>query len=635
MFDNHSLPINSVRVSDPFWDSRILNAVERVIPYQWRVLNDAEPGAEKSHAVMNFRIAAGLEEGEFGGRQFQDSDLAKWMEAASFSLMYRDSPEIRAHLDEAIGLLEKAQQPDGYLDTHYILKKPDRKWKELAHGHELYCAGHMLEAAVAYTQVTGDDRFMKVMDRLVDLIDATFGKGPGKTEGYPGHEEIELALMKAYALKQDEKYLRLADYFIRARAAVPGFKENDPVYREYAEKDRSLDASYYQAHKPLTEQESAEGHAVRAMYLFTGAADVALATGAQDLKAALERLWNNVTRRRMYITGGVGSQGAGERFTIDYDLPNDTCYTETCASVGLAMWALRMLRLDPKAEYADIMERALYNNVLSGIAVDGEHYFYVNPLQIRPETARFRADLADVEPSRVKWFGCACCPPNVIRTLTGLGGYVATRMDERIYLHLYVGSQIDLGGGSILEIKTEMPWEGEAEIHAASERAVDLALRIPGYAGSFDIQLDGQSCFWQERQGYAFLTLPPGGTLRISFAMKPQVIAANPHVQEDCGKVCVLRGPFVYCAEEADNGKDLQDIRLNVNAPLSVEKSDLFGGIRVIQAEGWKTDPEAFADDVLYRDISGVKEKETQVTLIPYHLWNNRGEGEMSVWLRA
>ena len=632
---NHEVPVKNVRVNDAFWNGQIENAVENVIPYQWRVLNDAEPGAEKSHAVANFRIAAGEEEGEFYGFRFQDTDLAKWMEAAAFSLIYKDDPVVRRELEDAITLLEKAQLENGYLDTYYILKKPDLKWKEISIGHELYCAGHMLEAAVAYKQITGSDRFMNVMDKLIDLISDSFGKGEGKLDSVPGHEEIELALMKAYNTTGKEKYKDLAEYFILNRGAGEGFTKEES-YLATAEKYSDMDPEYYQIHRPILQQDTAEGHAVRVMYLCTGMADVALATGNQELTNTLHALWKNVTGKRMYITGGVGSQGDGERFTIDYDLPNDTCYTETCAAIGLAMWSLRMLRLEPRAEYADVMERALYNNVLSGIAVDGEHYFYVNPLMIKPDVAHYRKDHESVEPQRVKWFGCSCCPPNIIRTLCGLGGYIYTQDENRVYQHLYVGNRAEIelpGGKAALRCDTAMPWEGGATVKVTADKPFELALRVPGYAENFSVTVNGAAVKPVMENGYAVVNVRDGDAVDITFTMEPILWSANPRVTEDCGKVCLTRGPLVYCAEEADNGPLLQDLLLDTAAPVVVDAKPMFGGIRVLKARALRTADDGWDGETLYRPYKQTRRTPVTVKFIPYYLWNNRGEGEMTVWM--
>lgn len=628
--------IRQIHVDDGFWNKRIRNAVEKVVPYQWRVLNDREPGAEPSHAIRNFKIAAGMEEGEFYGYQFQDSDVAKWIEAASYSLIYEDSPEIRAALDEAIGIIEKAQQADGYLDTHYILKKPDRKWKEIAHGHELYCTGHMLEAAVAYRAVTGDDRLLRVMERNVELIRSVFGSEEGKLDSYPGHEEIELALMKAYHATGEKKYLELADYFVENRGTRPAFLEEER-FLELSRENRWLEADYHQAHARIRDQKTAEGHAVRAMYFYTGAADVALEKQDPTLKAALDALWDNVTGKRMYLTGGVGSQGEGERFTIDYDLPNDTCYTETCAAIGLAMWALRMLKLDPDVKYADVMERALYNNVLSGISEDGEHYFYVNPLMLKPDVARYRKDHESVEPERVKWFGCACCPPNVIRTLCGLGGYVYTQDGDAVYQHLYVGNKAQFftsQGEASLSCESSMPWEGNASVTYHGPSGMTLYLRVPSYAENFSVKRNGEPLKPEKEKGYVRLTPQDGDVFTFHFDMTAQFVQANPRVTEDCGRAAVCRGPLVYCAEQADNGELLHDFTADLSCAPGVSHSDLFGGIVSLEVSGTRSNPDEWPEGVLYR-LAPVARIPARLTLIPYFLWNNRGVGEMLVWMNA
>lgn len=636
MAGKQDISIKDVIIDDGFWNKRIENAVEKVVPYQWRVLNDREPGAVPSHAVKNFKICAGLETGEFGGFSFQDSDLAKWIEAASYSLLYKDSPQVRDALEEIVSIIEKAQQPDGYLDTYFILAKPEMRWKDIAHGHELYCAGHMLEAAVAYYQVTGSDRLLKVMEKTVALIRRTFGEGPGQISSYPGHEEIELALMKAYRATGRGEYKDLAAYFIENRGTKPGFLEEEGFKK--ASTSRWFQASYHQAHEKIRQQETAEGHAVRAMYFFTGAADVALENGDPTLKAALEKLWENVTRRRMYITGGIGSQGEGECFTIDYDLPNDTCYTETCASIGLAMWAQRMLRLEPKEEYAGIMERALYNNVLSGISQDGEHYFYVNPLAIKPDVARFRKDHESVEPNRVKWFGCACCPPNITRTLCGLGGYVYTRQGEDIYQHLYIGNKASFdteNGKAQLSCTSSMPWQGRAQIAYKGPGGLTLHLRVPAYAEGFAIEKGGSPLPLAVHQGYAALPLQDGDTFTVTFTMQARYYQADPRVTEDCGKACVQRGPLVYCAEEADNGPLLNAFTANLSKPLTASESSLFGGIVTLQAQGSRPDLSPWQDGAPLYQPAASPTAPAALTLLPYFLWNNRGEGEMLVWLNA
>lgn len=628
-----------VLIRDGFWGGRIKNAVENVIPYQWRVLNDNEPGAAKSHAVANYKIAAGLEQGEFEGCIFQDSDLAKWIEGAAYSLLYKRDPKLESDLEEAIRIIGKAQRPDGYIDTYYILKEPDKRWTNIAHGHELYVTGHLLEAAVAYYQVTGRDSLLNIMEKNVDLIRSVFGRGEGKIDSYPGHEEIELALVKAYRATGQEKFLELAQYFIENRGRVPGFLNEEGFLNQQA-RSKAFGADYHQAHAPIRAQEAAEGHAVRAMYFFTGAADVALETGDESLKSALERIWKHTVGRRMYITGGIGSQSEGERFTIDYDLPNDTCYTETCAAIGLAMWCLRMLRLSPESKYADVMERALYNNVISGISQDGERYFYVNPLAVEPETAKYRADHSSVETSRVKWFGCACCPPNITRTLCSLGTYVYTRAGSEVYQNLYIGNEAVFrteSGEAKLVCETEMPWEGRAKISCHGSAGIDLRLRIPSYAEDFRLTRGGETITYTVKNGYAVLdrAISDGDVIEVSFQMRAQFIAANPRVAEDCGRVAVVRGPLVYCAEQVDNFRYLDTFRVSSDEPIREEKSDLFGGIVALAVQGSRLDVSAWDEDDLYRPADAASEIPCEMKLIPYFLWNNRGEGELLTWLRS
>jgi len=377
---------SQVRIEDPLW-SRVEHLVrEVVIPYQYEALHDRIPNVEPSYAIRNFRIAAGLEEGEFGGMVFQDSDVAKWLEAVGYSLMAHPDPELEWRADEVIDLVAMAQHPDGYLNTYFTVKEPGKRWTNLLDCHELYCAGHMIEAAVAYYLATGKRKLLEVVCKFVDHIDTVFGDGEGKLPGYDGHQEIELALVKLYGVTGDEKHLRLAKYFIDKRGTEPHFFLQEWERRggisHWGKVKRPVNLEYHQAHKPVRDQDVAVGHAVRAVYMYTAMADLARLTRDESLLAACDKLWNNIVTRQMYITGGIGSTHHGEAFTFDYDLPNDTVYAETCASIGLIFFASRMLQLRARGEYADVMERALYNTVLAGMAQDGRHYFYVNPLEV-------------------------------------------------------------------------------------------------------------------------------------------------------------------------------------------------------------------------------------------------------------
>ena len=384
-------PENGVRqimIRDPFWDPLREIIRSRAIPYQWLALNDALPGTEPSGCLRNFRIAAGKETGVHHGFVFQDSDASKWLEGVAYSLLSHPDPELERKADEAVETMIAAQQPDGYLNTYYTITAPDRRFTNLRDNHELYCLGHMIEAAVAYHRATGKTALLEAAERYADLADRTFGPEPEKKHGYPGHPEAELALIRLFAHTGNERYLRLARYFVDARGREPlYFREEERLNGNgrYYFADGPLGYAYCQADKPVLEQQEAEGHAVRAMYLYSAMADLARLTGDPGLRAACRRLWDSVTERRMYITGGIGSSPYGEAFTFDYDLPNDTAYAETCAAIGLVFFARRMLLLEPEGKYADVMERALYNCVLSGMQLDGRSFFYVNPLEVWPE----------------------------------------------------------------------------------------------------------------------------------------------------------------------------------------------------------------------------------------------------------
>ncbi|MBE3113363.1 MAG: glycoside hydrolase family 127 protein, partial [Actinobacteria bacterium] len=384
------IALKSVNIEESFWSRYVELIRDTVIPYQWEVLNDRIPGVTPSHSIKNYRIASGLEQGEFQGMVFQDTDVAKWIEAVAYSIETKPDLELEKTVDGVIDIIEKVQQPDGYLNTYYTLKEPGKRWTNFRECHELYCAGHMIEAAVAYYEATGKRKLLDIMCRFTDYIDSVIGPEPGKIKAYPGHQEIELALVKLYKATGNEKYLKLSKYFIDERGKEPYYfdieakkRGNVLHYPEFAKFDRK----YAQTHLPVRQQTTAEGHAVRAVYMYSAMADIAAETGDTELLEACRRIWNNIVTKRMYITGSIGSTEFGESFTCDYDLPNDTNYSETCASIGLMLFAYRMLQIEAKSCYADIMEKALYNTVLDGISLDGNSFFYVNPLEVWPEAS--------------------------------------------------------------------------------------------------------------------------------------------------------------------------------------------------------------------------------------------------------
>lgn len=627
-----------------FWAKRVGLVQKEVIFYQWQALNDEIPGAEPSHAVENFRIAAGRSDEDFQGMVFQDSDLAKWLEAAAFSLNSADNPELEEKIDEVVDLIGEAQQENGYINTYFTVKEPDKKWVNLRDWHELYCAGHLIEAAVAYYRATGKEKFLNIMCDFADLIEEKFGPAEDQIPGYPGHEEIELALVKLFRVTGEKKYLDLSKFFVDRRGQKPNY------FRKEA-KERGADPDYWdllgykynQAHLPVREQTEAVGHSVRAVYLYSGMADLARETGDEELKEACLELWENTVNRRMYITGGIGSSGYGESFTFDYDLPPDTSYTETCASIGLVFWARRMLELEMKSEYADVMEKALYNGVLSGISLDGEKYFYVNPLEVWPEACRNRRDKGHVKPTRQKWFGCACCPPNIARLLASLGDYAYSQSGDGIYVHLYADSKLEIDHmGTRLQLnqKTDYPWNGKIKIEVNPETRTDftLALRVPGWAEEVDLQINGEQKAAEEFEESGYLKISrkwtPGDTVELNLPLEIKRKYAHPELREHSGQVALQRGPVIYCLEEVDNGANLSAISLPRNSELIAEyQPDLLEGVTVIRgpARRSKSGPGEQKEE-LYRDQPPQKE-EIVITAVPYYAWDNRQQGEMRVWI--
>lgn len=628
-----SVALRDVQVADGFF-SRYADLVrEEVIPYQWEALNDRIPGAEKSGCIRNFRIAAGQEAGEFTGMVFQDSDIGKWLEAVAYSLTTHPDAALERTADEVIELLEAAQREDGYLDTYFIVKDPKNRWKCLRDCHELYCAGHLLEGAVAYWQATGKDRFLNVMRRYVDYIATVFGRGEGQMRGYPGHEEIELALCKLYDVTGEKKYLDLAAYFIDERGRDPKYFLEERKTRGDAFHWEGNDAQgmeYFQAHAPVREQTEAVGHAVRAVYLYSGMADVAMRTGDEGLLEACRRLCRNIADKRLYVTGAIGSTYIGEAFTFDYDLPNDTAYAETCASVGLIFFMKRMLEADGAAEYGDMMERALYNTVLAGMAMDGKSFFYVNPLEVFPEADEKDPSKRHVKTVRQKWFACACCPPNVARLLADLGSYIYRRKGSAVTADLFIGSRLALPGGAELIQTSEVPFGGKVTFTLrGAAQGFSLRVRCPEWA-------EGVTCTAPCRKENGYIAIQKdwqdGDSVTLVFGMEPRRIYANPLVRQDAGKVCLMRGPLVYCLEEADNGANLHLLRLPEGEPVEAVRGEgaLFG-MTLLRAKGRRFVPHGSR---LYAPDRQGREEEARLTFVPYFAWGNRDKGEMAVYVR-
>ena len=626
--------LKDVRVTDGFFSDYAELVRTEVIPYQWEALNDCIPGAEKSGCIHNFRIAAGEEEGEFVGMVFQDSDLGKWLEAVAYSLTTHPDKKLEAIADDVIDLMARAQRPDGYMDTYFIIKEPHNRWKCLRDCHELYCAGHILEAAVAYYKATGKRRFLDVMKKYMDYILTVFGTEEGKLHGYPGHEEIELALCRLYDVTGEKKYLDLAQYFINQRGTEPNYfieelkTRGDSFHWDGNDKQGM---EYFQANQPVRRQKDAVGHSVRAVYLYSGMADVAMRTQDESLKEACRTLFRSIAEKRMYVTGGIGSTYNGEAFTFDYDLPNDTAYAESCASIGLIFFMQRMLEMDGDAVYGDVMERALYNTVLSGMGLDGKAFFYVNPLEVFPE-----ADLKDpnkhhVKIERQKWFACACCPPNIARLLADLGQYIYRKDENGVAVDLFIGSEVKVSGGVTLTQNSQVPFGGKVSFKLSCPNGTKLTLRVRKPFWTDGVTCDAEMT---EKNGYLVVekVWNDGDTVFFDFAMPVRRVYASPYVRQDLGKVCLMRGPLVYCLEEADNGNNLHLVSLPEESEIALAQGEgVLSGMTTLKAKGLRIVPE---EGTLYRGAPCRRKEETQLTFIPYFAWANRGVGEMTVWVR-
>ncbi|MGO4541412.1 glycoside hydrolase family 127 protein [Paenibacillus sp. 2TAB19] len=647
----HSDPVQpgvrKVTIQDSFWSDYIQLVRSVVVPYQWEVLNDRVAEAEPSHAIRNFKIAAGLEKGEFYGMVFQDSDVAKWLEAVSYLLESEPDSELESLADAVVELIVRAQQPDGYVNTYFTIKEKDQRWSNLAECHELYCAGHLIEAAVAYSNATGKRAILDVACRFADYIGNVFGDEPGKLNGYDGHQEIELALVKLYHATGRQSYLELSRYFLNQRGAKPNFYNEQWEERgrtvHFPQLQMSHDLEYSQSHLPVKEQDHAVGHAVRLVYMCTAMADIAAETGDEELLAACKRLWASIVAKRMYLTGAIGSMAHGESFTQDYDLPSDTAYAETCASIGLIFFAQRMLQIEPSSEYANVMERALYNTVVSGMSRDGKQFFYVNPLEVYPPVLGKNKNYDHVQPRRQGWFGCACCPPNIARLLASLGQYVYTVKDETIYTHLYIGgiAQFELGTCAVtLEQRSDYAWDGAASFHFTVPRATafTLALRIPDWSGGIKhLRVNGSEYLYDAKEiekGYIRLNRlwSIGDTVEVSFEMPVLRMQGHPLIRQTAGKVALQRGPFVYCLEEADNGGQLYQLSLPATSePAVYFEEELLGGMQVIKAQGERRSSTPWQEELYRPDAQWLQEK-TELTFIPYYAWANREPGEMTVW---
>ena len=638
--DFYTQSVKDVKVNDGFFSPIMETTRTQMLPYQWNALNDAIPDIEPSHCIQNFKIAAGISHGEFHGKVFQDSDLYKWIEAAAYSLKWHPDSSLEKQIDEAIDLIVSTQQSDGYIGTYYTINGLDKRWTNIMGNHELYCAGHMLEAAVAYYEITGKRKLLDAMIRFVDYIDSIFGPEDDKLHAYPGHEIIEMALMRLYNITHDEKHLNLAAYFINERGKQPCYFDGE--IKKYNNiwkwKDSYFKFDYYQAGKPVRGRGEAVGHAVRAVYLYSGIADVARASDDEELYTTCKKLWDNIVHKKMFITGALGSSSYGESFTIDYDLPNDLVYGETCASVAMVFFALRMLKMEQKGEYADVMEKLLYNGTISGMSLDGKSFFYVNPLEVYPEKNEKIQAFRHVKVKRQTWFSCACCPPNLARLVESLGSYIYTENSNSLYVNLYIGNQANVFDNTTkISMHSNYPWDGNIKLNIDSTRndIWKLALHIPSWCHNYTINVDGKPADYTLNDGYAYIEANWNNTHTVEFNMDitARIVRSNPKVRENIGKITVMRGPVVYCLEEEDNGNNLHEIEMPASTQFKEEyRPDMLGGIVTISATGRKI-KESDSDD-LYIDNTNPEYEDKDLLWIPYYAWDNRHTGEMMVWVR-
>ena len=640
----HDYPIRpvaftEVRVSDGFWAPKL--EINRIVTVPFALRKNEETGR-----VDNFRKAAGLVKGPFQGKRYNDSDVYKVMEGAAYTLMLHLDPGLKKQLDDLIAIIGKAQEPDGYLYTTRTID-PDNpapgagqeRWSNLRVSHELYNVGHMYEAAAAHFAATGERSFLDIAVKNADLLLRTFG--PGKRRGFPGHQEVEIGLAKLYRATGNKAYLDLAEFFLSERGRYFGGERHDPKdpFSVYDSDE------YMQNHKPVLEQTEAVGHAVRAMYMYAGTADAAALGGRPEYVRAIDLLWENVVGKKMYVTGGVGARDTSEAFGDAYELPNATAYTETCAAIGNALWQQRLFLLHGEAKYVDVLERVMYNGLISGVSLDGMSFFYQNPLEFDGKTELYQGQVG-----RAPWFEVACCPPNITRFLPSVPGYIYALNNDILYVNLFMtnSAAVEFGGHKVsVSQETRYPWEGAVKIAVEPEKPAEFALhiRIPGWARNepvptdlyrfadqvnekAEIKVNGAAVALDINKGYARIrrTWNKGDTIELVLPMPVRRILANDAVKEDAGKTALQRGPIVFCAEGIDNGGKVLDLALPDGAVFRAEfRPDLLKGVVVLKGRAAALTKAA--------DGKMASQKERDVLFVPYYAWANRGAGEMAVWL--
>lgn len=611
-----AVPFTQVQFEDRFWAPRQETNRKVSIPRSFDML-------EKAGNMRNFDLAAqGKREG-YTGPVFMDSDAYKALEAASYSLAQHPDAKLAERLDAFIARISAAQMPDGYLNTWYQVNAPDKRFTNLRDNHEIYCAGHLFEAAVAHFQATGKRTLLDVACKFADHLEARFGDADGKRLGYGGHPEAELALVKLARATGERRYFELARHMVENRGAKLFAREHGIPPEQY-------DGVYWQDDVPIREHREIKGHAVRAGYLMAGVTDIVAETGDEGLRRMLGRVWRNTTEKRMYITGGIGPSASNEGFTTDYDLPNLTAYQETCASIALMLWNHRLALLYGDARYADLVERSLYNGILAGVSLDGQRYFYVNPLE----------SLGNHH--RMEWYGCACCPPNVTRTLAALGGYAYATSKDALWVNLYIAGSVssEISGTPLtLSVKTDYPWSGKIELTTkvggkkAKGIPCALRLRVPGWCEAAAFTVNGRKATKLDTdRGYLVLkrTWQTGDKVELDFEMPPVRVEAHPAVKQNLGHVALQRGPLVYCIEQCDQSVRIGDIALPLESAIRPKKRRALGDMVVLEAEAVVSDPIGW-ERRLYRRVPA--RESVRITAIPYYAWDNREPGPMRVWV--
>jgi DUF1680 family protein len=609
-----------VLINDHFWKPKIEKVSYVTIPVC------IDQTAVRTPRIRNFEIAAGRKKGKFEGIFYDDSDVYKALEAIAYSLKNHPDSALERKADEWIDVIRAAQLSDGYINTYFTLNGLDKRWTDMSM-HEDYNGGHLIEAAVAYYYSTGKKTLLNVAIRFANHFDSLFG--PGKRHWVTGHQELELALVKLYKVTNDIKYLKLAEWLLSERGHGYAHGYTWTVWK---------DTAYAQDVKPVKEQKEITGHAVRAMYMYTGASDVAAQTGDEGYVNAMKNVWEDVVYRNMYLTGGIGSSGSNEGFTNDYDLPNENAYCETCASVGMVFWNQRMGMLTGESKYIDVLEKSLYNAALDGISLEGSHFFYGNPLASIGKNAR------------QEWFGTACCPANIARLIESLGNYIYGYSNNGIWVNLFVGSSTSflVNGKNVgLNMQTEYPWNGNVQIKVQPDNkaSFDVHIRIPGWvsgtevpgglykfqndsASQFTIKVNDKIVNYTMEKGYAVIgrEWKKNDVVTVDFPMNIKRVVSRPEVKADQDRVALQRGPLIYCVEGADNNNTAWNIILPDNVELKPSEKNIMSE-NVIAIEGIA--PVLSIDE----NGTGVHTGMQKITAIPYYTWSNRGSGEMQVWL--